>query len=307
VEKNRLKKINTYRAYAYFVLFYVLVVMLMPANPLTVHSYKLSDLSYRVLILAVSAVPAFLVWFAAFYGYEQLRRYSESIAKSAEGRAWRELTRGVGWTAFALPVVSTLGIWLVAIANVNRNFIPSRIIISNYATVILAVISFTIIGNGARILAERAKTRPNLGYARYGMLAYLILVMFYSYFLFSHSLNLQRPNPYNLPVGLLLTTMVIPFAYAWFVGFLASLDVLAYAEKVTGILYRRALQLVAGGIITIICASILLQYINTSNINRSHLVLSWTLLVRYALYFALATGFWLIGNGAKKLQQIEKI
>ena len=269
-------------------------------------SYDLSDVSYRVLILTVSAVPAFITWFAAFYGYEQLRRYTVLIRGSKEAKAFRQLTQGAAWVAYALPVLSTIFIWLTAIANNHQGFRWASVVIINYATVVVALISFNTLGVAARNLSAQNKARPSYVLSRGAIFAYLAILLFYCYYLFSHSMNAESFNPYHLPPWLLLVTIILPFAYAWLIGVIAALDIAAYASKVRGILYRRALQFLASGVLIIIVSNILLQYVNSANVFRGELVLNGILLIRYVLYFGLALGFGLVGYGAKRLQRIEQ-
>jgi hypothetical protein len=90
-------------------------------------------------------------------------------------------------------------------------------------------------------------------------------------------------------------------------GLLAVLDIDAYAVKVSGVLYRRALQRLSIGLLTIITSSVLIQYVNSAALPSERLDFSLLLVLRYVLYGGLATGFAIIAHSAKKLQQIEKI
>jgi hypothetical protein len=85
------------------------------------------------------------------------------------------------------------------------------------------------------------------------------------------------------------------------------LDIDAYAIKVSGVLYRRALQLLSAGLLTVIVSSILIQYVNSAAFPQRKLIFGAVLVIRYVLYAGLAAGFVLIAHSAKKLQQIEKI
>jgi hypothetical protein len=106
---------------------------------------------------------------------------------------------------------------------------------------------------------------------------------------------------------LLLITVVVPFLYAWFIGLLAALDIHAYSTRIDGLLFRKSLSEFSGGIILIVLASILMQFVNTVNTERGRLLLGSTFLFRYLAYLIMVGGFAVIAKSAKKLQQIEKV
>ncbi|MCA9334504.1 hypothetical protein KC963_05630 [Candidatus Saccharibacteria bacterium] len=277
----------------------------MPSNPQTIAQYHLSNIAYRAVLISAIAIPATLMWLAAFYGYEQVRKYVNTVKNSKEGEGFERLAMGVKWAAFLLPSISLLLLLLRAISNSSASFLPAAIIIGNYATLIGSLIAFSIIGRGARLLADRVKVRPSLSSTRIGMLIFLSLVTFYSYFVLSHAL--RGPSPYHLSTGLLLTTVMIPYVYAWFVGLLAALDIRAVGRHTPGILYQRGLHRLAMGLFIVITSTILLQCLNSIHAGHDNLVFGGVLLTRYLLYASVAAGFVLLGNGAKQLSQIEKV
>jgi hypothetical protein len=137
-------------------------------------------------------------------------------------------------------------------------------------------------------------------------LAFIIMGVAYCYFVVKHGLDADT-SPYYMPLAVLLATVVIPYLYAWMLGLLAALDIDAYAGNVSGLLYRKALQLFSCGLVTVVASSVLLQYVNSASTERLRLVLGGVLVIRYLLYAAMAGGFALIAHSAKELQQIEKI
>jgi len=301
------KRYKTYWHLAGFAVLYITIMLVMPSNPETVAKYQLTNLPYRVLLLSVVALPAILTWLAAFYGYEQLRRYAKSVRSSREGDAFAILSRGSKMIAYFLPTVLIISLILRAFANANHSFNAAAIVITNYVTIATALIAFGVIGRGARAITDshKPRTRPSRANTLIGMFVYLTLVVLYCYIIFSHSLH--DPNPYHLPVSLLIVTVIIPFLYAWFMGLQAALDIWSFGQGVAGILYQRALQYLAGGLFLVIVVMILLQYIDSANTERGNLTFGWVLLMRDILYIGLIIGFALIGYSAKKLRQIEKV
>ncbi len=299
-------RLGIYRLYALFVIFYSLVLLFMPANKVTLAAYHLSNPSYRVLLFVVVALPAFLTWLAAFIGYNQLNRYTLLLNGATEGQAFSKLSRGVKWLAYYLPVVSCTNLILSAIANGHPEFRAFADVFSTYLSILIALGAFSLTSTGSRQLTVIGKTRPSLFKTKLLTLSFIAMGVTYCYFIVKHGLNPQT-SPYHLPLFWLLLTTVVPYFFAWMLGLLAVLDIDAYATKVSGLLYRRALQQLSGGLLTVIVSSVLIQYVNSAALQRGRIVFGLLLVVRYILYAGLAGGFALIAHSAKKLQQIEKI
>lgn len=299
-------RLGIYRLYALFVIFYSLVLLLMPANQVTLDAYHLTNASYRVLLFIVVALPAFLTWLAAFIGYNQLNRYTILLNGATEGEPFSKLTTGVKWLAYYLPVVSCTNLLLSAIANSHPSFRPVADVFSTYLSILIALGAFSLSSSGARQLTVIGKTRPSLLKTKLLTLSFIIMGVTYCYFVIKHGID-PRTSPYHLPLFWLLLTTVVPYFFAWMLGLLAVLDIDAYATKVSGVLYRRALQLLSCGLLTVIISSVLIQYVNSAALQRGRLVFGLLLIIRYILYAGLAGGFALIAHSAKKLQQIEKI
>jgi hypothetical protein len=280
--------------------------MFMPPNQATLVAYHLNEAGYRALLIAVVALPAFLTWLAAFYGYNQLGQYAKLVVDAREGAAFETLRRGVKWLALYLPVVSIIALLLAAIANTHSGFRPFADVSTNYMTIFVALGAFWTLNKGARQLAELSGVRPGLFKMRILALSFIILGVLYCYFIIRHGFD-PATSPYHLPLGWLLMTNVVPYFFAWILGLLAVLDIDAYAGKVTGILYRQALRILSAGLLTVIVTSILIQYVNSANLQQGRFIFGAVLVMRYMLYACLAAGFGLVAHSAKKLQQIEKI
>jgi hypothetical protein len=300
------KKLGVYRLYVGFVLLYLLVLLIMPPNPETIRTYHLSTTAYRVLLLVVVAVPAFLTWLAAFYGYNQLAKYVELLKNTPESEGFERLLKGIKWMALYLPIVSLTSIILAAFANRNLSWRPLSVVLSTYLTIVIALVAFTAVSGGARLLSDAAKARPTAFKVRLLTLSFIILGVFYCYFIIKHGIDMKT-SPYQMPLAVLLATVVVPYFYAWMLGLLAVLDIDAYATNISGLLYRKSLQLLSAGLLVVVLSSVLVQYLNSASTQRGRLILGGVLVIKYILYACLAAGFALIAHSAKKLQQIEKI
>lgn len=299
-------RLGIYRLYLLFVIFYSLVLLFMPANPATLAAYHLSNAAYRTLLFAVVALPAYLTWLAAFIGYNQLHRYRVLLDGANEGKPFDQLTTGVKWLAYYLPIVSCTSLVLSAVANSQPGFRAFADVASTYLSIVIAIGAFSLTSLGARELTVLSKTRPSLFKTKLLTLSFIMMGVTYCYFVIKHGLQ-PHNSPYHLPIIWLLVTTVVPYFFAWMLGLLSVLDIDAYATKVSGLLYRRALRLLSAGLLMVIASSIFIQYVNSAALQRGRLVFGLVLVVRYALYAGLAGGFALIAHSAKKLQQIERI
>jgi hypothetical protein len=299
-------RLGIYRLYALLVIFYSVFLLVMPANPATLAAYHLNNTSYRTLLFVVIALPAFLTWLAAFIGYNHLARYSLLLKNANEEQPFRKLSQGVKWLALYLPVVSCVSLVLAGIANAHPGFRAFADIFSTYLSIVIALGAFTAVSSGARQLSTLAKTRPSLLKTKILIFSFIVMGVTYCYFIVKHGLDSQG-SPYHLPLGWMLVTTVVPYFFAWMLGLLAVLDIDSYAVKVSGVLYRRALQQLSAGLLTVIASSVLIQYVNSAALPGGKLVFGLLLTIRYLLYAGLAAGFVLIASSAKKLQQIEKI
>jgi hypothetical protein len=295
----------------YFVLaaVYLLLILLLPANSQAMHAYSLSGLEYRILYFAV-ALPAMAVWFAAFFGYAKLRDYARSIADSPEAGAFGRLATGCLWLAWSLPVPALMAILLNAVADQWPSFHSAAVIIVTYTTLAFSLVALSIIGMASRELLSHTKSHFSAANARSIMLLFVVGGVLYCYLTFrrfdSASLT-ATDNPYFLPIWLMLLTVIIPYLYAWFIGLLATYEIITYSKQVRGVLYKQALHLLVGGLITVIAASIALQYVSSVAPPTGHLSLNYRLVLITILRVIDGAGFILIALGALRLKKIEEV
>lgn len=302
----------TLRAMQYYLLLtalYLGLILLVPANSDSMANYDLSALEYRILYFAI-ALPAMAVWFVAFYAYAKLQEYARSIKGSPEASAFERLATGCRWLAWSLPVPAVAAVALNAIADAWPAFHSTAIIMVTYITLILSLVAFSVIGMASKELITRAKVRFSAASARGVMLIFVIGGVLYCYLTFRQfepgSLN-STDNPYFLPIWVMLLTVIIPYLYAWFVGILATYEIAAYAKRVRGVLYKQALHLFVSGLITVIGASIALQYISSVEPPAGHLSLNYRLLLITIFRILDGVGFALIAAGVLRLKKIEEV
>jgi hypothetical protein len=288
---------------------YIFLLFVLPIGHETVGSYHLSNFDYRILRFAVN-LPSIFLWIAAFIGYGTLQQYSKLIQTTAEGSSYNRLANGVMWLAWSLPITSLTSLITSSISYRRPSFHAAGIIITNYVSLILPLIAFSLIGLAARQISSTVHNKFYGRSSRTTVLLFLLIGILYCCMTFSHfsSARLNSSNnPYFLPIWLMILTVVIPYLYAWLVGLLAAYGISIYSQQIAGLLYQRALRLLVVGLIIIICASIAMQYLNGVEPRTGHLILNTKLLVNVILRIISGAGFVLLTIGALRLKKIEEI
>jgi len=282
----------------------IFLALVLPVNDATLHRLHISLAIYHEAILSF-LIPIGIIWFSAFYAYEKTGQYAETLRQTDEGRAFAHIARGLQLLAWGLAAATVLSLILGGVTASTPQLQGARIIIDNYATLLFPLVGFTIIGMGTRQLAQTVKAPLTLRVLRilFVVLA-LIGVFFARYALRNHYAN---NNPYMLPVFFLVTTIIVPYLYTWFVGVVAAYDLQNYAHKVKGVLYQQALSLLALGITIVIISSIIIQYVTTLMNNGNDLSFGSLLLLVYGLLIVEAAGYALIAYGARRLKRIEEV
>src|SRR5205807_891103 len=98
-----------------------------------------------------------------------------------------------------------------------------------------------------------------------------------------------------------------PYLYVWFVGLLAAYEITLFSRVTSGVLYRRALRLLAGGLIAVIVSAIAIQYLNGLLPSSGHVVLNYKLLLVWLCRIISGAGFVMITIGASRLKSIEEV
>lgn len=289
--------------------FYIVLMFVLPANHITKANYNLSDTQYHVLLFLVQ-VPIIAVWIGALYGYTSLRRYTERVRDTPEGKDFATMTKGMGWIAWGLPVPSTMSILLNSIANSHPGFQGAALIITNYAYVIVSFMAFHYFSRGTGSLAERSQVRLTMSTAKRLLPIFVVIGLVFCYLMFSKFQNLDLGNSFNafyLPNWLIALTIMLPYLYAWSIGLLAAYVLILIARQASGVLYKRAVQLLALGLAATIIGLFALQYFRAIVPRSGHLTVGGALLCIYAIYAISTTGYLLLAAGARRLKKIEEV
>ncbi len=288
---------------------YILLTLLLPSNYLTIKNYRFSEFEYRIVLLLI-AIPVICVWFVAFWGYSKLQIYSQKVADTKEGSELVTLTKGIMWLAWSLPVNAIINRILTGIADKNNSFHSASVILINYLDLIMPFIAFVLIAIAAKGLISIAKLDIGLTNSRFVMLIFIIIGVLYCY-LTLKSANLSSMsttnNHYYLPAWLIILTIIIPYLYAWFLGLLASYELIIYTRKIEGIIYKRALTLLSVGLFSIIFSFILSQYINSIWPINGSIIFNYRLFLGILIRIMGGIGFIVLAVGANRLKRIEDV
>jgi hypothetical protein len=294
---------NVFYCYALFVIIFSLLSFIPTPAKATLMKYHLQPVSLRLLDLTL-LIPMFIMWFAAFYGYERLHLYGQLIKSNQDGKQVTKLADGLLVLATGESISSIVSSSLQLIARQHSAFASAATVISNYVNVLYPLVAFILIARAARGLSELSKTRPGPRVANAVIVTVIILgVGFCDLIARSHhSLSLA----YHMSYQLVMLTLATPYMYVWFLGLFAIAELYAYSKQIAGILYRKGWDRLVFGLGMIIVIDILLQYLGTLSSWLNGLSLSGLLLLLYVLLLGLASAYIVVALGTKELMKIEE-
>jgi hypothetical protein len=290
-------------------IIYVLEVLLLPYQKNIIQSYHWSSFEYRDAVLMVN-LPVIVVWFVAFWGYHKLKQYAEAINKTAEGEHFQKLALGSTWLAWSLPINSIISRLLRGIADAHRSFDSAATIILNYESLTITLIAFLIISSASRGIMGSNKLNFRMASIRYIMLLFVAGGVLYCYLTlkaFDLTSLSSTHNPYHLAAWLMIISVIIPYLYSWFIGMLAAFEITIYSRQIKGVLYKRALHKITGGLLAIVLSFISIQYLDTVWPIPGHLVFNSRLVIMTLFKIIGGIGFVLAAIGANQLKKIEEV
>lgn len=299
-----LRRPSTSIWYGLLIVIAITLGLVLPPTTGMLHTLNISLTDYRLSISTI-ILPYALILFLAFYAYNRLQAYTIQLRRTREGHAFKNIAEGVRVLAWGLAIPTILAIILNSINVINPEFNAVRIIIINYAILLVPLISFIYISNGTRLLNDIARVRIGLNATRFAILTFLIIGVFYAHQVLSNSNH--PPNPYHLSLYWLILTIIIPNLYAWFIGLLSANEIRLYAQAIKGIIYKKALLQLASGLAIIIIGSITAQFISSVFVTKNSVSLGSAFITTYAVVVIEVIGFGLLAYGVQKLKRIEEV
>lgn len=308
-----MKKFSTY--YVILILLIAAYATLILKVPLgsngAIDHYGITDDQARLLSLTI-IIPYALIWCTAFFGFVKVKQYATLVGKSKDGKALKTISDGLMLLAFSLP--------LNAIASTIRNYINSRhaaltptaTIMYNYFTLALTLAGIWLIANGAKRLAGTLEKK------RYDLSQTVVASVFTAFCIFYTYLTLTDPArqtpgqltgiaAYYMPDFLVFSTIVVPYICVWYLGLGAAYNIRLYRKNAKGILYRKALGYLAGGIAFVVLSLMVLRLTTSITSFLNDLSLQFLLAFIYMLLVVIGIGYALIAAGAKRLKKIEEV
>lgn len=288
---------------------YALLSFILPPSDATKAAYQLDDLQYHILLFIVR-LPIIAVWCVALFSYISLHHYAEKITDTTEGDGFRAMATGMRWIAWGLLVPALASAFLNAIANVHPGFSVTALVTTNYLYVIGTLLAFSYFNSGAHSLAQNSNIHFSSRHIRLltGVLVSISVLFCFLVASKMHGMDLgDSYNAYYLPNIIIWITVVVPYLYAWFLGAFAVTELILIAQRTSGVIYKKALQLLASGMVLIIFSLGALQYFRSIIPRTGHLTIGSALITAYAIYALLIVGSVMLAIGARRLKRIEDI
>ncbi len=289
--------------YAIFVTVYTLLALLPAPDHTALTKYHLSPSGLRLLDITL-LVPLYVMWFAIFYGYARMHRYSQLIKQGRDGKQVVRLVRGLLVLALGLPLSSIISVAFTLIARVHPGFLAAGTIISNYLGVVYLLMAFIFIIMGARGLNAFSGSRPSFALTHMVVGAVIVLGVIFCDLIARAHHSLQ--TTYHMSYALVMLTFAIPYMYIWYMGLSAIAEMYVYSKQVAGVLYRKGWNRLTFGLGSIIAVDIALQYLSTLVTWLNGLSLAGLLGLLYVLLLLMAVGFIVVALGTKELMKIEE-
>lgn len=295
---------------ALLMVLYLLITFGTPTNETVLARYKMDATQYH-LMRASLAIPLFLVWFAAFYGFSKLLDYARSIKDSPDGESFMWIASGLTILAVGMPVnsiITTIFSRAVAADMITQ---PASTIITTHLSVGYQLVSFLLIAIGSwKLLKVLKKVQfPKKSLIVCGSILAVISVLY----TISALNNPSRAVPvapaqtatYYMNDALIFMTIIIPYIVSWACGLFAVVAIWTYQQDIGGVLYKKALKKLNTGLLVIILLAILLQFLTAAVLAIYAWQLGPLVTLIQLIVFAVGVGFIYVALGAKGLARLE--
>lgn len=303
----RYKKLTA--VYALFSLIYLLQTSLTKPSKDVLEKYHISSAQVVALSLTIT-IPYLVIWFIGLVGYLRFKSYTDRIAPTKDGRAFKTMGQGILLLTLWLPLSAVLGAAVTQYYTVHHDATALMVNINNYFNIIILLPAFILLAQGSARLLPLVRRR-NIGIpTKWGLIS-VVFAAVYTFLVF-HDPARQFPTHnvkaagYYLPDWAILLTIVVPRLIMWFLGAQAVYNLSVYYSNIKGTLYRSALEDLAKGIGVVVLTAIILRCLQSLSVTLGRLSIALLLLIIYALLAVIAAGYILIAQGAKRLQLIEE-
>ncbi len=287
-------------------LSYLALLIFLPADPATLQKYNISSGRARLLGLGIG-IPMSIIWLVALYGFYRFKNYAEIIAKDKQGKAFRLLANGLTVLGFSLPINSVLSSALSYYTRANTHLVPASDILRSYVALLLQLVAFLLISKGTIELLKTSKPRVKFEINRYVVLAVIVFSSVFTWLVTGRAAGDSTNDIYYLPSILVVLTLVIPYLFIWYIGFVSIYRLYLYNKLTVGILYKSFLKNLIHGMSILLVLSVMLRLILTLSERLSRLDITPILLLVYLILALNAAGYGLVARGARQLKKIEEV
>ncbi len=285
-------------------LAYLIGSLLAPQTAATI-AFQMAP-AQRVTMQLSIIIPVLIVWIIALRAALTFKNYSRIIEGSPEARGVGRIADGLMWLVAYLVLTSILSV--ATQYFVGSSWLWMIVAIKNHLPVIASLIAFFLIFQGSLTLKAMTDANNQQGTPVWLIILFGIFAAALAWLFAVSPVDTDRPIPiYGLPHDVNLFTMILPHTLAWFIGLLASINILNYTRHVKGLIYRQALRRLVWGILSVILFAAVLQLLTILSKIFSSLSLGPLLLIVYVLIVLYGMGFILVHLGAKKLTRIEVV
>lgn len=285
---------------------YIILAFSLPTDPRVISRYNFSPADARLLNISI-ILPISAIYLTALYGFVRFNNYAKSVQDSKEGPYLRQLADGLLVLAFSLPIGSIVGSIRTYISHAQPDLAPEATIVRNYLVLLLASVAIYRIATGIHGLYGTLKKRDSSFLINFAYLGPIILASVYTWLVMVRVRDVNVTDSFYLPDWLILLTIVVPYTFAWSIGFRAAFQLYDYQRSVKGVVYKEALRNVSIGVGVLIVISILIQLLGTMSGQLNRLNLSPLLTMVYFLLILYGIGYGLVARGAKRLEKIEEV
>lgn len=305
----------TKRYYGLFIilfLLYIVISLSVKPDPVALAKFGITALHSRLITISFF-FPILIIWLSSFYGFIKFRTYAEGIKNDIDGRAFLDISQGLGVLAIGLPIAGVLSSLANYVISTDPSFIPALTIFNNYLGVLIPLTAFIFMYRGAKMLGGIT----NITVSRFSkILTTSLFVIFSAAYIYFSLINPIRQFPdaslggratYYLPDWLIVLTIIIPYLYIWYNGLRVAFTINAYSNNISGFIYKKAFKSLSQGIAAVIGSYICINFLSAFGSLFAGLGLGSIIVIIYALLVVIAVGYIYIALGAKRLGKIEEV
>lgn len=282
------------------------IIPLLLGGIFTYLSLKISTAGERSLLIQLSIViPEVLIWTIASVGAFRFKNYANLIKDHKDGKALNNIANSLLLLVLYIILLTTASTIVTLLAETD--YLQVAIALRNHLPIIVILASVFFLLKGSedlnKIVANTVWTKTRL--------LWLVGASFVFFIIFGYVFYTAQPNlamvdgipRFALPAHALLVTYILPHVIVWFVGLKACINLINYASRVTGLVYKSLFKDLYRGIILTFACIFIAQFIIITGAAVTRL--SFMLILIYVVLILATLGFILILKGARKLDKIE--